>query len=614
MIPDLLRSTALLLALCLLQGINARAWGARTPQARVTSGLIYGGICIVAMLMPITLAPGLIFDGRSAVLGMAGLFGGPLVGTIAGAMAGAYRLSLGGSGAPIGVAVIASSVILGLCYRHAVARKWLPATPLGFLALGFIIHTVALIWFTLLPAPYAVQVFSRLALPYLVVLAPATALLGMLLQDLERQAETRRALISSEAHMRAITRASPDLLLVIDEDGRYLEVSSPEEKLLYADATQLLGHRMHDVLPQAEADRFLDFIRRTLKAGTPQVLEYALDTLGGRRVFEGRAQALDTPEAGKAAVVFVARDITDRITADRERRIASIAFEAQQGMIITDADTVILRVNRAFTQMTGYAPEDVIGRKTRSFRSGRQSREFYQGMWSSLNTTGKWEGELWNRRKNGEAFPLWMTITAVRDGRGTVTHYVAALMDITQRKSAEDEIRTLAFYDHLTRLPNRRLLMDRLHQALASSKRSQQHGALVFIDLDDFKGINDRYGHQVGDLLLQQVAGRLSAAVRETDTVARLGGDEFVIMLEHLHHEHEPAMAEARHIAHKALQALSEPYCLEGNAERCTASMGVAMFGASDAAVDTLMRQADASMYAAKHVGKHTLRFFEELG
>lgn len=371
---------------------------------------------------------------------------------------------------------------------------------------------------------------------------------------------------------------------------------------------------MHDVLPQAEADRFLTFIRQTLRAGTPQVIEYTLDTLSGRRVLEGRAQALDTPEAGKPAVVFVARDITDRITADRERRIASIAFEAQQGMIITDADTVILRVNRAFTQMTGYAPEDVIGHKTSRFRSGRQGRAFYQEMWNSLNTTGKWEGELWNRRKNGEAFPLWMTITSVRDEHGTVTHYVAALMDITQRKSAEDEIRTLAFYDHLTRLPNRRLLMDRLHQALASARRSHQHGALAFIDLDDFKNINDRYGHQAGDLLLQQVASRLSGAVRETDTVARLGGDEFVIMLEHLHHKREPAMAEARHIAHKALQALSEPYDLEGNTERSSASMGVAMFGANETAVDTLMRQADASMYAAKHAGKHTLRFFDELG
>lgn len=241
MILDLLHSTALLLALCLLQGINTRAWGERTQQAKVTSGLIYGGICIVAMLMPITLAPGLIFDGRSAVLGMAGLFGGPLVGAIAGAMAGAYRLSLGGPGAPIGVAVIVSSVVLGLCYRHAITRKWLAATPLGFLVLGFVIHAVALIWFILLPEQYAGPVFGRLALPYLLVLTPATALLGLLLQDLDRQAETRRALVSSEAHMRAITRASPDLLLVIDEDGRYLEVYSPEEELLYADATQLLG-------------------------------------------------------------------------------------------------------------------------------------------------------------------------------------------------------------------------------------------------------------------------------------------------------------------------------------------------------------------------------------
>jgi diguanylate cyclase (GGDEF)-like protein/PAS domain S-box-containing protein len=578
----------------------------------VGSGLIFGTVCVIGMMQPINLAPGLIFDGRSVVLGMAGVFGGPLVGAIAATIAATYRMSLGGAGAFVGVAVILTSVLFGLAYRHALQRKMVSATPLGFLLLGVVMHVAALMWFTLLPAQFALAVFGTLAFPYLVVLAPATALLGILLQDLEQQTRTRLALISSEAHMRAITRASPDLLLVLDEDGRYLEVISPEEPLPYADATKIVGRRMHEVLPQAEADRFLAVIRRALDAGTPQVIEFELDTRGGRHVFEGRAQALDTQLDGKGAVVLVARDISDRLAAEQERRIAAIAFEAQQGMIIADTDTVILRVNKAFSQMTGYAPADVIGRRTRMFRSGRQDCMFYRAMWDSINATGKWEGELWNRRKNGETFPLWMTITTVRNSRDVITHYVAALTDITQRKSAEDEIRTLAFYDHLTALPNRRLLMERLRQALATARRARQCGALMFIDLDDFKNINDRYGHHSGDLLLQEVATRLGGAVRETDTVARLGGDEFVIMLEHLHRAPDQAAAEARKIAGKALEALAEPYALDGQMCHTSASIGIAMFSQHDTTVDALMRRADAAMYRAKHAGKNTVLFFAE--
>lgn len=614
MILDLLHNASLLLALSLLQGINVRAWGARKKQADISSGLLFGGICIAGMLMPITLAPGLIFDGRTVVLGMAAFFGGPLVGAIAGTMAAAYRLWLAGTGAFVGVAVIVSALLVGLGYRQLVRRQWLQATLPGFLMLGLAIHCLALLWFALLPAQHAGSVFGELALPYLIVLAPATALLGLLLQDFERQMETQRALISSEARTRAVTRASPDLLMVIDEDGRYLEVSSPEERLLYADETQLLGRRMHEVLPQAHADRFLAFIRQTLAARTPQRIEYALDTLGGHRVFEGRAQALDTPQGEKRAVVFITRDVTERIAAERERRIAAIAFEAQQGMVITDADAVILRINRAYTQMTGYLPEDVVGREAHVLHSDLQEQALRQEMAHSLQTTGAWEGEIVGRRKNGDVFPLWMAITTVRDEQGIVSNYVAALSDITQRKSAENEIRTLAFYDHLTQLPNRRLLMDRLQHALASARRSGKHGALVFIDLDDFKCINDRHGHQGGDRLLREVAGRLCLAVRETDTVARLGGDEFVIMLENLHHERGQAMAEARQIAHKALEALSEPYTLDGNTALSSASMGIAMFDANEVDVDTLMRQADVSMYRAKHAGKHTLQFFDEPG
>ena len=225
------------------------------------------------------------------------------------------------------------------------------------------------------------------------------------------------------------------------------------------------------------------------------------------------------------------QDITERKRAEAELRIAATAFEAQEGMLVTDASTTILRVNAAFTRVTGYRAEEIVGQTPHRLSSGRHTPEFYAAMWERIRTTGSWQGEIWNRRKSGEIYPEWLTITAVKDSHGKVTHYVGTLTDITQRKTAEDEIKHLAFYDPLTRLPNRRLLLDRLQLAMASSARSGRQGAILFLDLDHFKALNDSLGHDQGDLLLQLVAQRLSFCIREGDTAARFGGDEFVIML-----------------------------------------------------------------------------------
>ncbi len=607
---DLIYSTALLLALSALYEFNIRAWGTRQLASDVTAGLIFGAICIFGMLHPVTTSPGVIFDGRSVILGVAGVFGGPLVAVIAGVMAAAYRLWLGGAGALVGITVIASSAIVGLAMRHALRQGWARPTLLHFLLFGLALHTVNLGWFTQLPSQHLQKVFETLALPYLLVLGPSTALLALLLHDLQAQRQAKLALARSEALRRAITRASPDLLLVLDEDGRYLEVISPEERLLYARPEDLLGKRIHDVLPAPEAERFHRFMRQTIEAGTPQVIEYEMQTLGGLHTFEGRAQALDIRVDGRRAAVFVARDITERVAAEQEQRIAAVAFESRQAMVVTDADTVILRANQAFLDLTGYAREEVIGRKTSLLRSGRHDRAFYAAMWDSLRTTGKWEGEIWDQRKPGEVIPLWMTITAVSDAQGVVTHYVSVMTDIAERKLQEQEIRAIAFYDPLTGLPNRRLLLDRLQRALMLTRRNGQHGALMFLDVDNFKQINDTHGHQAGDLLLQQIAARLGCVLRETDTVARIGGDEFVILLENLNQDLGLARAEARQIAAKALQTMADPFDLEGPVCTTSGSIGIAMFNQSQIALDTLMRQADEAMYMAKHAGKNTLRLY----
>jgi PAS domain S-box-containing protein len=215
--------------------------------------------------------------------------------------------------------------------------------------------------------------------------------------------------------------------------------------------------------------------------------------------------------------------------AAQDLRIAATAFEAQECIIITDASSLILQVNKAFTATTGYGAEEVIGRNPRLLSSGRQDAAFYAEMWRSIRASGTWQGEIWNRRKNGEAYPSWLSITAVCGEDGQATHFVGTSTDIAPRKLAEDRIRRLAFYDPLTDLPNRRLLQDRLEHALTAP--AQPPGRLLLIDLDNFKALNDTMGHDKGDLLLKQVALRLRACVRDGDTVARLGGDEFVVLV-----------------------------------------------------------------------------------
>jgi diguanylate cyclase (GGDEF)-like protein/PAS domain S-box-containing protein len=306
------------------------------------------------------------------------------------------------------------------------------------------------------------------------------------------------------------------------------------------------------------------------------------------------------------------RDITARKKAEEMLHVAAIAFDAQKGMsvTVTDANCVILLVNSSFTQITGYSAEEAVGKKPQILKSGRHDANFYTAMWKSINDTGVWEGEIWNRRKNGQIYPEYLTITAVKNQNGIIANYVATFNDITLIKTAEEEINNLAFFDSLTQLPNRRMLIDRLKQALAFSARNRREGALLFIDLDNFKTLNDTLGHDIGDLLLQQVARRLETCVRESDTVARLGGDDFVVMLEDLSEQAIEAAAQTEVVGEKILAILNQPYQLGTHEYHCSASIGVTLFSDHEE-VDELMRQADIAMYQAKKVGRNILRFFD---
>jgi diguanylate cyclase (GGDEF)-like protein/PAS domain S-box-containing protein len=285
----------------------------------------------------------------------------------------------------------------------------------------------------------------------------------------------------------------------------------------------------------------------------------------------------------------------------RSERIASDVFEhALEAILVAGRDGRIVKVNPAFTTTTGFTAEEAIGRNPSMLQSGRQDAAFYRRFWQALNTRGQWQGEIWNRRKNGELYPEWLNIIAVRDEQGLVEHYVAIFSDITERKRQEALITYQAHHDALTGLPNRTLFYDRVEQALSIAKRhDRQDAAVMFLDLDRFKAVNDSFGHDVGDLLLREVARRLRSAVRESDTVARLGGDEFTVLLPEL------AGAEgAAAVADKIIEATREPCIIAGHTIFITASIGIALYPRDGADVDSLMKTADAAMYQVKARGR----------
>lgn len=294
-----------------------------------------------------------------------------------------------------------------------------------------------------------------------------------------------------------------------------------------------------------------------------------------------------------------------------ELRIAAIAFESLEGMFVTDTHFCILRVNRAFTELTGYDATEVVGRQCTEFWSARRLINNATVIWEACRTNGTWTGEAWGERKGGGEFPVRLTLAAVQSDHDQVTHYVATFTDITESKAAAEEIQRLAFYDSLTGLPNRRLLQDRLQQALLNAHRNGHKGALLFIDLDDFKILNDNLGHDVGDQLLQSVTLRLRESMREGDTVARLGGDEFVVILNDLSADPVEAVAQTEAVGEKIRFKLSQQYLIGAHEYSSTPSIGAALFSGPDQTIDQLLKQADIAMYQAKAAGRNALRFFD---
>lgn len=424
----------------------------------------------------------------------------------------------------------------------------------------------------------------------------------------ELVAERTRTLAERETKLAALIDSLPDLLFLLDADGRIVECHAPDAGVLLAPPSQFLGRHYAESLPADVAEKIRGCLEDVVRHGARGEVEYALELAGGRRQFSASISRLAPGRGPQDGFIALVRDVTQAKLAEERMREAMVVFDASsQGIMTADARAVITSVNPAFCSITGFAAEEVIGRTPSMFKSGRHDAAFYQNIWNALERTGRWEGEIWNRRKSGEVYPQWLSISAVRGVAGEIVKYVSVFSDMTRRKQREEVIWRQANFDSLTGLANRNLLQDRLERAFAHSRRSGRRVALIFLDLDGFKWINDTLGHDVGDEMLIQVAARLRACVREQDTVGRLGGDEFTLVVEDID---DPESLQG--VADKVLAVLREPFPLAGANRYISGSLGITVFPDDGDNVQALLRNADIAMYQSKQLGKNRCQFYAQ--
>ncbi len=437
-----------------------------------------------------------------------------------------------------------------------------------------------------------------------------------IMQKLEYQSRRFKPYSSSclrlpDPYLRAVFDATPGAMLISNEQGIIIMVNQQAELLLGYKLEELVGQSIEVLVPEGFRSKHPELHAKFVASPVARPLRAGRSVKARRK--DGSSFDVDiniSPIKTEQGLFFAStlRDVTQHKQAEAYLRIAAIAFESNEPMVITDADSVILQINRAFTESTGYSKEEAIGQKTNLLKSGRHDEAFYAEMWASIEFNGTWQGEIWDRRKNGEIYPKWLIISVVKGDDGEVTHYVGTHIDITERKAAEEQIKQLAFYDPLTQLPNRRLLQERLKHGIDVERRDGKRLALLMLDLDRFKAVNNSLGHLAGDELLQQVAARITNRLRDVDTVARLGGDEFIVLLEDITHPEDAAR-----VAENIISDLSEPfYVAQGEEVQIGVSIGIGLYPQHGENIDILMDNADAALYQAKDAGRGCFAYFSK--
>jgi len=400
---------------------------------------------------------------------------------------------------------------------------------------------------------------------------------------------------------------APTGYMTVSTSGSILEANLAVSTLLGVVRNVLVFKRLYSFVVKQDLDAYYLQRKRLLESGAPQSCDVRMTKSDGSLIWVNLQATVVQQADGMTVLRMMLNDITERKQSEAKLQLAASVFNhAHEGIIITDAQGVIMEANQAFTRITGYSHDEILGKTPRILSSGRQDPTFYVGLWDALIRNGYWSGEIWNRRKNGDVYAELLAISAVHDAKGAVQRYVALFSDITEIKAHEEQLDHLAHYDSLTGLPNRRLMTDRLHQATVHTRRSGQRLVLIYIDLDGFKEVNDQYGHAVGDQLLITVARQMQRVLREGDTLARLGGDEFVAVLVNLQDT-----ASCLPLLERLLAAASQPLPLGNQRLQVSASLGVTFYPQNqDVEGDQLLHQADQAMYRAKQSGKNCYQVF----
>ncbi len=436
-------------------------------------------------------------------------------------------------------------------------------------------------------------------------------------EELDRLVEEQSArLRQSEEKLRTLIEAIPDPIQFKDGEGRWLESNRSARRAFGLEHVDCRGKTDRELAELATPDHRVALLHCTdtdeeawSAQGVSRVEEVIPLPAGGELDFDVIKQPLFREDGGREGLVIIGRDITELKQAEAQLRITASVFDnSREAIVITDADNAIIDVNPAFTHITGYSREEVLGKNPGVLNSGRQDKAFYAAMWQALKEKKAWRGEIWNRRKSGEVYAELLSISVICDDEGKVQRHVAIFSDITYFKEHEAELSHVANYDALTGIPNRRLLADRLRQAIAHAQRSENMLAICYIDLDGFKEVNDQYGHGVGDELLVDITRRLQEVSRAGDTLARLGGDEFVVLLNDLTFESECFQALDR-----MMQIIATPMQVAGRPVAVSASIGVTFYPADDEDGDTLLRHADQAMYVAKQMGKNRYHIYDAI-
>lgn len=436
--------------------------------------------------------------------------------------------------------------------------------------------------------------------------------LALLLQYRLQELEQARARAQAgEAHLQALIDSIQDLIFVFNTQDRITYMHVLHNEMTIKGDTGLIGKHYNEILSPDLTKRFNAVFEQVKWHRKAVTIEYPLMVLNGELFFQAVVSPLVRADGSFSGTLVVARDITEAKKSEVELSIAAASFQAHLGIIITNAQGQILKANPTFTQITGYAEAEIIGRNPDMFGAAHHGPGFYRQLWRSVKKYGRWEGEVWSQRKNGDVFPEWLAISSISNADNQLTHYVATIVDISERKAAEQEIHQLAFFDSVTGLANRRLFMDRLEVALKEVVRHRSYGALLFIDIDHFKQINDVLGHPIGDHLLKGVARQLSQQLRESDTLARLGGDEFAVLIQSLDNDPVKAAQLAERIAHKLMATIRRTSTLIDHSISVSASIGITLLSHSPTGQDEYLQQADMALFQAKAKGRDTLCFFD---